>query len=116
MFFLSIILDLLKGYDEIVAYLEDLAKKNQKFAKYDVVGKSYEGRDIPVIIVTDFSKNTTKQAIWFNSGQHAREWIGPASLLYILSRLFDYDSGVFAWLGRFEFHITPMQNPGKFFS
>ncbi|KAI8847890.1 hypothetical protein BC829DRAFT_231388 [Chytridium lagenaria] len=52
--------------------------------------------------------------IWWNSGQHAREWIGPATALYQAYKLLtlaDSDPVVKSYLQKVQFVITPMQNP-----
>jgi len=78
------------------------------------IGKSVEGRHIPVIHLNG-AKKKNKPQIWMNGGQHAREWIAPASVMYMTERLIKgYKSGdpkVKALLDRFEFVVAPVINP-----
>lgn len=56
----------------------------------------------------------TKPVIWIDSGIHAREWIAPASSLYIIDKLVTgakTDATVRALLDSYEFHIYPLVNP-----
>lgn len=94
--------------------MQDFATKYPEKVRYLSVGKSFEKRDIPAIVISSWStpNNTKKQAIWFNAGQHAREWIGIAAVLQIATNLITLtDDTTLDWLNKFEFHITPMQNP-----
>lgn len=55
-----------------------------------------------------------KPVIWLDSGIHAREWIAPATSLYIINKLVSgakTDSTVRALLEAYDFHIYPLINP-----
>ena len=52
------------------------------------IGKSVEGRELRVIkIGTDISNRPRKPGIWIDGGIHAREWISPASVEYLVHEL-----------------------------
>ena len=42
-------------YDETIAFLEGLASKHPGFVRLETAGKSVQGRDLRVAIVTDLS-------------------------------------------------------------
>ncbi|KAJ3113784.1 hypothetical protein HDU96_002923 [Phlyctochytrium bullatum] len=102
-------------YDQIVAKLQSWATTYPNLTTYvPSVGKSYQGRDIPAIIITDKSvPDTNKQVIWWNGGQHAREWIGPATVMYQSYKLLTLSTTapVSTFLSKVRFVITPIQNP-----
>jgi len=74
------------------------------------IGKTVEGRDIPAIRIT--GKKSSKR-IWFNGGQHAREWIGPATVMFITHQLltkYGKQPEVTKLVDDVEFIIVPMVN------
>jgi hypothetical protein len=70
-----------RSYDEaggIRDELYDVAKKNSGFVKLVVLGKTYQGREIIALKVTQGAKGMkdgARPAAFFVSNQHAREWI-----------------------------------------
>lgn len=100
------------------------------------IGHSIEGRDLLVIHLTDASIpdrksypasctgdpctdsrecRPTKRVIWVGGGQHAREWISPSSVMYLVDALIKlYASGdarAIRLLRSFEFVVCPLINP-----
>jgi len=72
-------------YEEIVQFLKDLQSSYPHLVTLKVLGQTYEGRDLLAAKVS--SSPDLKNAIFFNGGIHAREWISPATVLYILNSL-----------------------------
>jgi len=105
-----------RRYSEIVAELKTLASTYPAITKLiPSIGKSLEGRDIPAIIISasGFNNATIKRIFW-QGGQHAREWIGPATVMYqIVQLLENYGSDplVTSFLQNMEFVVVPMSNP-----
>jgi carboxypeptidase A2 len=101
-------------YTEIVEYVKGFATTYPHLATFvPSVGTSIQGRAIPAIHITNGS-GTNKKKIWFNGGQHAREWIGPATVIYITEQLlskFATDDTVNKLLTGIEFVIVPLSNP-----
>merc|ERR1719487_914263 len=102
-------------YDEIVRKTKQLAADHKDIAKFvPSIGKSVEGRHIPVIHLNG-AKKANKPQIWMNGGQHAREWIAPAAVMYMTEHLLkDYKKGdpkVKKLLDKFEFVVAPVINP-----
>jgi hypothetical protein len=115
-------------FDEIVSRTKKLAEKHPGQAKFvSSIGKSHEGRNIPVIHISGDTKSNKPQ-IWINGGQHAREWIAPAAVMYMTERLLtDYKTkpeelGENAeeksrvqkakkLMDKFEFVVAPVINP-----
>jgi len=94
-------------YTEIKNELHNIANKNPK-AIYKSVGKTFEGRDIPALVITD-TKGSNKQAIFLECGIHAREWISTAACLYMINKLLT-DPQNENLLTKFEFIVVPTLN------
>jgi len=79
------------------------------------LGKTFEGRNLLAIrIFSPNSNGEKKKSIWIDGGIHAREWISPATVNYILwSVLSDYekDSDVMKILDSVDLYVLPMFNP-----
>lgn len=100
-------------------FLNGLAsdKRYADFVTLEIMGKSTEGRDLVVVkIEKEPSKRKRrpgqKPIIWLDAGIHAREWIAPATGLYIVQKLLEERSeSVRRLLDFFDFHILPLFNP-----
>lgn len=55
------------------------------------VGKSFEGRDIKTIAITN-GDGRRKNSVFIDAGIHAREWIAPATALYLIKELTEGDA------------------------
>ncbi|KXN71065.1 Zn-dependent exopeptidase, partial [Conidiobolus coronatus NRRL 28638] len=106
------------SYSTYLKLLRHWSKKYPKYVEYDhSIGKSVEGRNIVGFRISNFRARNLKQKIWFNSGQHAREWVGPASQFFIMSnllRLAEDDKHMPELLINYEFVFTPFSNPDGF--
>jgi len=70
---------------------------------------TFEGRPIIVAKITNGTK--AKPIIYYEGGIHAREWIGHATVCYIISKLLNQsDPDASFLLNTFEFHIVPIVN------
>ncbi|KAL2729447.1 zinc carboxypeptidase-like [Vespula squamosa] len=95
--------------DEIYAHLDNLARDYSNKVKVIVGGSSYEGRQIKGVKLS-FGKN--KPGIVIEGGIHAREWISPATVLYIIDRLLNSpNSEVRALAEGHDWYIFPSVNP-----
>jgi murein tripeptide amidase MpaA len=113
-------------WDEIRQYVQDLVTQYPDLATYEVVGQSVEGRDIFAIRITGTGVGggstpvAQRPAVFFNGCQHAREWVSPATVVYIADRLlsnYATDPRTRALLDNIEFVIVPVVNPdGYIFS
>ena len=53
----------------------------------EIIGYSYEERPLRLLKVTNKNINASRPAVFLDSGIHAREWISPATLTYLVNRL-----------------------------
>jgi len=100
-------------YTEIIAKVNSIAAQYPNVATASSYGSSIEGRDLRVIRIKGTNAGT-KRTIYLNSGIHAREWIGPATAVYLIQNLaekYGNDPEVTRLLNAIEFVITPESNP-----
>ena len=97
---------------DIHAYL---LKLNASYPRADlkVIGKTYEGRDIMAMEIKSLNSadRHVTDALMLECGIHAREWISPASCLWIIDQLLNHvvDNIVSSFRG--SFIIIPVMNP-----
>nr|CAD7401295.1 unnamed protein product [Timema poppensis] len=70
--------------DEIYDWLTDLSTLYPGVVTLSDVGETYEGRFIRAVKI---SHKTGNRGVFIETGIHACEWIGPATVLYILNEL-----------------------------
>jgi murein tripeptide amidase MpaA len=97
-------------YDELVKILEGYAQENPGFCRLSSLGQSYEGREIPVVVVTDFStgEDAHKPAMWCDGNIHATEVSASTAVLKILDGLMRDKPEV---LKTHAFYLVPRLNP-----
>ncbi|KAF4529349.1 hypothetical protein B566_EDAN017361, partial [Ephemera danica] len=95
-------------YDEIQTYLKKVAADYPQIATLIDIGKSYEGRPMRVL---KLSSGPGKCAIFFDGAIHAREWIGPPTILYAINQLTEHAETNQAFLDKNDFYFLPVTNP-----
>ncbi len=102
-----------KTYDQIVAFLDALVTDYPDLVTKEQIGTSWEGRPIWAITVTS-PVGGNKPALSFNAMAHAREWVGPTTVLYIVDRLvrnYNADPEIRAILDELVLYVCPTMNP-----
>lgn len=103
-------------YDDLTAILRSFAEEFPNLVRMESLGKSFEGRDIYVMKVTDYTTGSdeTKPAFWADGNIHATE-VSPSSaclhLLHTLTSRFQKDDRVTECLRTRAFYICPRVNP-----
>jgi len=100
--------------DEINAYIEGLAQAHPELMDIAVIGQSIEGREIWNVRISAPGDATGKPDVAITGCQHAREWVSPMTVTYLIDRLvslYDADPTVTTLLDNVEFHIIPIVNP-----
>ena len=95
-------------------YLTCLATRYSDRAQVFDIGVSVEGRALKVIKIGKPSSNgSAKPAIWIDGGIHAREWISPSSVEYVIQQFVEnYDaSGNSNFVDNFDIYVLPILNP-----
>ncbi|XP_023302831.2 carboxypeptidase B-like [Lucilia cuprina] len=99
------------SHGEINNYIEDLEKRFPSRVFLKTVGKSYEGRTIKTITITNGDGRANKNVIFIDGGFHAREWISPAAVLYVIEQLVENFEENAELLLDYDFIILPVVNP-----
>lgn len=97
-------------------FYKDLQKAYPDLVKYESIGKSYEGRDIFVLTVTDFreGKADRKPSMWIDGNIHANELQGSEISMYTawyLVENFNNVPFIKELLKDKVFYIAPTINP-----
>ena len=78
------------SFNETVAELNQIASDHPGITKLISIGKSYEGRDIWAMKVSDNPEiGEDEPEVYYNGNHHAREWLTIELCLYILNYLTD---------------------------
>lgn len=103
-------------YAELSTLLKSYADEYPKLIKVDSIGKSYEGRDIWVVTVTNSETGPAeeKPALWCDGNIHASEVSPSTACLYLINKLttqYGTDADVTRCLDTRAFYICPRMNP-----
>lgn len=97
--------------EQMEAYTIRLAQQFPSLVKRDVIGKSIEGRDISALRISSGSEFGKKPIIFIDTGTHAREWIGPHTVLYFVDQLVTNSSVTNELLDKVDYVVIPNVNP-----
>lgn len=99
---------------DIYAWLRSIASANSALATVRNIGTSYEGRQLLVLEVSN-NRAANKPVIFIDAAIHAREWLAPATLNYIIKEFInDYKAGnaeIKQLLDKYDWHFMPVLNP-----
>lgn len=125
---------------EIHAWIDQMAQQYPSLASSFVIGQSYEKRDLKALKISsskvakkhDGTPVNAKKAVWWDGGKvlncfhlfdvnqvfnllgiHAREWISPATNIYIAHTLlsnYSKDATITQLVDQFDFYILPVFN------
>ncbi len=103
-------------HEELTRLLHDYAKQYPKLLKIQSIGKSHEGRDVWLLVATNFATgpDTEKPAVWVDGNIHASEVAASAAVLYHLHTLvtrYGKDPDITRALDTRAFYIVPRVNP-----
>ncbi len=103
-------------YEELTAVLKAYTTQYPNLCKLESIGSSHEGRDIWLLIVTNFatSPDDEKPAYWADGNIHATETSASTAALYLINKLLteygNNDKVTYALDSR-AFYIVPRLNP-----
>ncbi|XP_041457035.1 carboxypeptidase B-like [Lytechinus variegatus] len=103
-------------YDEIQQWVVDIVNEYSTIAtRFELPKTSYEGRTISGIKIRGTGGDSgTRKGVYFEGGIHAREWISPATLMYITKELLeDYvagDARALRFFDTLDWYIVPSLN------
>ncbi|KAJ7370282.1 corticosteroid- binding protein [Desmophyllum pertusum] len=96
--------------DEIFSQLKETAAKYKERVRMFTFGKSYEGRQLYAVEIQS-TPQVSKPMVFINCGIHAREWVSPATCMYIVHQLASRgDVTVHEILNKVDVVIMPVFN------
>lgn len=98
-------------FDEMEAYSIRLEQQYPNLVTRDVIGKSIEDRNIFGLRISNGAVFGSKPIIFIDAGTHAREWVGPHTVLYFLNELVTNSSVTNELLDKVDWVIVPNVNP-----
>jgi murein tripeptide amidase MpaA len=104
------------GYDELTETLRAWADKSPKLCSLESIGKSYEGRDIWLVTITntETGAHDEKPAFLIEANIHSMEWTGCTAALHLIHKLVGEhgtDDVVTRALDTRTFYVIPRLNP-----
>ncbi|CAB3381391.1 Hypothetical predicted protein [Cloeon dipterum] len=96
------------NFDEIMEYIELVATTHPEIASIINIGSSWEGRPLRVL---KLSNGPGKKAILLESLIHAREWVGPPTILHAIHELTTNLLENQALLDANDWYFLPVANP-----
>ncbi|USN98466.1 MAG: hypothetical protein H6810_09865 [Phycisphaeraceae bacterium] len=99
---------------EIAAFLDQLVAAHPGIVSREAIGTSLQGRTIEAFTISGAGDPDSKRSLVFNGTIHAREWISPTTVLYMMQQLADgygSDPRITALLDRVTYRIIPVLNP-----
>eukprot|EP00026_Physarum_polycephalum_P010042 Phypoly_transcript_10190.p1 GENE.Phypoly_transcript_10190~~Phypoly_transcript_10190.p1 ORF type:complete len:419 (+),score=48.89 Phypoly_transcript_10190:36-1259(+) len=100
-------------FDEFATYLTNLTVTFPTLSKKSTIGQSIQGRNIDAYVFTSAASGAKKKVVWTGL-QHAREWISPHTVVYLVTQLvtlYNSNPAVKRYLDNIEFHVIPIVNP-----
>jgi murein tripeptide amidase MpaA len=103
-------------YDKLTQLLQAFASEYPSLVKLESIGKSFEGRDIWLLTVTNTGTGPAeeKPALWIDGNIHATEVSASTASLYLLNKLvtqYGQDETITRCLDTRVFYICPRVNP-----
>ncbi|XP_066995984.2 zinc carboxypeptidase-like [Anabrus simplex] len=97
------------GLEQMYSWMDSLIKQHSGVASLIIGGSSFEGRQIRGVKISHKSGNP---GVYVEGGIHAREWISPATVTFILNQLLkSSDPDVRDIAENYDWYIFPSVNP-----
>ncbi|MFN3996145.1 MAG: M14 family metallopeptidase, partial [bacterium] len=104
----------IRDYEEMVNSMKELAAKYPDKVSLEVIGKTFEGRDLIVMKINTNKDNPNKKSLLVTGLHHAREWATGEAAINIAEKLLqDYPNNeeVKNLLDNTDLYIFPVVNP-----
>lgn len=95
--------------EDIDGYLEYLAKTYPEICSVKTIGFSVQNRPLKVLRISN--GRAENKAIWMDGGIHAREWISPATVTYLINEFVENFEDQPLYIQNVDWYIMPMSNP-----
>ena len=74
------------------------------------IGQSYEGRDMKLLRISSVTRQA-KDSIWIDGGIHAREWVSPSAVTFMMKEFLENPDKYRDILDNYDLFILPLANP-----
>jgi len=102
-------------FEDIEKELHRIVEQYNDIARLEVMGTTYEGRNMYALRVTkDIGPEPTKPIVLIDAGIHAREWVSVSTIMYIINQVVrnpDDDTLIKAFVDSYDFVFMPVLNP-----
>ena len=88
----------------------DYLEATYDFVTTESIGKTTEGREMRVAMVCKGGCGN-KPGVWIDAGIHAREWIAPAVVTWMLNELVENDAAHEDLTENYDWYFLPAHNP-----
>ncbi|KAK4036126.1 hypothetical protein OUZ56_028191 [Daphnia magna] len=93
----------------IEEFLTELAALYPNLMTTSVVGQSYEGNNMNLVKIS--TGGSGKKAIFIDGGFHAREWISPSFVTWVIRELVENYAAHPQYVDNIDWYIMPVVNP-----
>uniref|UniRef100_A0A8C3NXB9 Peptidase M14 domain-containing protein n=1 Tax=Cyanoderma ruficeps TaxID=181631 RepID=A0A8C3NXB9_9PASS len=101
--------------DEIYDWMDFLVEEHPNLVSKIQIGKSYENR--PLYVLKFSTGGTNRSAIWVDTGTHSREWITPATGVWMANKMateYGQDPSITGLLEEVDVFLEVIANPDGF--
>ncbi|MFN7572234.1 MAG: M14 family metallopeptidase [Betaproteobacteria bacterium] len=103
-------------YDELIAHLRAFAAEYPQYIALSFIGKSHEGREIPLLTITNTATGAAsdKPAYWVDGNIHSVELSASSACLYFVNWLMterEVNAEIARCLDTRAFYVCPRINP-----
>jgi len=98
-------------YEEIDSFLDYLARTFPDMVSLETIGKSYEDRIMRVVKVCKNGQCGKNPAMWVDGGIHAREWVAPATVTFMIKELVENRTFYQDLTDNIDWYFLPVLNP-----
>lgn len=90
-------------------FLKYLAQSYPNLVTVQSIGSSVEGRELLLLKISNGKPGN--KAVWVDGGMHAREWISPASVTYIINDIVENYESQPDYVQNLDLHFLSVANP-----
>ena len=101
------------SHRDINNWLSQQCEKYSMITKCGSMGLSYENRDMRYIRIGK-PASSPKHAVYITAGIHAREWLSPATMIWIMDHMltnYGSDQDITKMVDMFDWYVLPVTNP-----
>ncbi len=113
---MDITFDTYYTYSQLAERLAWLAEQHPQIMQVKALGKTYEGRDIPLVVLSNTATgpDTDKPAFWIDANIHATELTASMAALYFIKKMaegYGADPKITRVLDEVAIYVVPRLNP-----